>query len=146
MLYQTEEEIKKDENKTGIPGDGVDSVSPIYHEYDDNYRILWYNYTEYCQPLNFETQEENLKHLSLLHEKMGDLGFSWQGTGKNWGGVIDAVDTALQGRIGEVRKAGLNIMMSMKSEGKPVSYFNYFLIALALYFVGDYFWKKRKKS
>ena len=70
----------------------------------------------------FETQEENLSHLALLHERMGDLGFSWQGRGNQWGGVIDAVDTALQARIGEVRKAGLNIMMSMKSEGKPVSF------------------------
>ncbi len=70
----------------------------------------------------FETQEQNLKQLALLHERMGDLGFSWQGTGKQWGGVIDAVDLGLQSRIGEVRKAGLNIMMSMKSEGKPVSF------------------------
>ena len=70
----------------------------------------------------FETQAENLSHLALLHERMGDLGFSWHGNGKQWGGVIDAVDTALQARIGEVRKAGLNIMMSMKSEGKPVSF------------------------
>lgn len=70
----------------------------------------------------FETQEENLKHLSLLHERMGDLGFSWSGSGKQWGGVVDAIDPAMQARIGEVRKAGLNIMMSMKSEGKPVSF------------------------
>ncbi|TDA89746.1 FAD-binding oxidoreductase, partial [Halomonas marinisediminis] len=28
----------------------------------------------------------------------------------------------LQNDIGEVRKSGLNIMMSMKSEGKPVSF------------------------
>lgn len=70
----------------------------------------------------FETQEENLSHLSQLHERMADLGFSWDGTGENWGGVVDAVDPAMQARIGEVRKAGLNIMMSMKSEGKPVSF------------------------
>ena len=70
----------------------------------------------------FDTQEENLKHLKLLHECMTDLGFSWQGSGKNCGGVIDAVDAKMQARIGEVRKAGLNIMMSMKSEGKPVSF------------------------
>ncbi len=70
----------------------------------------------------FETQAQNLTHLKLLHERMGDLGFSWQGTDKHWGGVVDAVDPALQARIGEVRKAGLNIMMSMKSEGKPVSF------------------------
>lgn len=70
----------------------------------------------------FETQEENLQHLTLLEETMNDLGYSWQGTGKKWGGVVRAVDASLQSRIGEVRKAGLNIMMSMKSEGKPVSF------------------------
>ncbi len=70
----------------------------------------------------FETQEENLKHLSLLHERMADLGFTWSGSGDKHGGVVDAIDPAMQSRIGEVRKAGLNIMMSMKSEGKPVSF------------------------
>lgn len=70
----------------------------------------------------FDTQEKNNQHLELLAERMSDLGFSWQGTGKQWGGVIKATDPALQARIGEVRKAGLNIMMSMKSEGKPVSF------------------------
>jgi len=70
----------------------------------------------------FDTQNENLAQLSRLHERMGDLGFSWDGEGEHWGGVIDAIDAGTQGRIGEVRKAGLNIMMSMKSEGKPVSF------------------------
>ena len=70
----------------------------------------------------FDTHNENLEQLSLLHERMGDLGFSWEGTGKHWGGVVDAVDSGIQARIAEVRKAGLNIMMSMKSEGKPVSF------------------------
>jgi len=70
----------------------------------------------------FESESENFDHLKLLHEQMADLGFSWNGKGEQWGGVVDAVDPALQSRIGEVRKAGLNIMMSMKSEGKPVSF------------------------
>ncbi len=70
----------------------------------------------------YESEEENHAHLRLLHERMADLGFSWSGKGKGWGGVVDAVDAGLQARIGEVRKAGLNIMMSMKSEGKPVSF------------------------
>ncbi len=70
----------------------------------------------------YETQAENLAHLALLDERMADLGFTWQGQGKHWGGVVEAVDTGMQARIGEVRKAGLNIMMSMKSEGKPVSF------------------------
>ncbi len=70
----------------------------------------------------FDSQDENLKHLARLHERMADLGFTWQGKDRHWGGVVDAVDAGLQARIGEVRKAGLNIMMSMKSEGKPVSF------------------------
>ncbi len=69
-----------------------------------------------------ESHEDNLQQLSRLHDCMGDLGFSWQGKDQQWGGVVDAVDKTLQARIGEVRKAGLNIMMSMKSEGKPVSF------------------------
>ncbi|ASJ70978.1 FAD-binding and (Fe-S)-binding domain-containing protein [Granulosicoccus antarcticus] len=70
----------------------------------------------------FETEAENLRHLRLLHERMADLGFSWKGQGKSWGGVVEAIDPGMQARIGEVRKAGLNIMMSMKAEGKPVSF------------------------
>ena len=70
----------------------------------------------------FDSQQENENHLALLHERMSDLGFTWQGSGKQWGGVVDAINPAMQARIGEVRKAGLNIMMSMKSEGKPVSF------------------------
>lgn len=69
-----------------------------------------------------ETEQENLSQLALLHEIMADLGLTWGGKGRHWGGVVDAVDLGLQARIGEVRKAGLNIMMSMKSEGKPVSF------------------------
>ena len=70
----------------------------------------------------FETHDDNLKQLSRLHQRMGDLGFSWEGKDKQWGGVVDAIDSDMQARISEVRKAGLNIMMSMKSEGKPVSF------------------------
>jgi Fe-S oxidoreductase len=36
--------------------------------------------------------------------------------------VIEIVDPALQREVWEVRKAGLNIMMSMKGDGKPVSF------------------------
>ena len=70
----------------------------------------------------FDTHDENLTQLSRLHERMADLGFSWKGKDKHWGGVVDAIDSDMQARIGDVRKAGLNIMMSMKSEGKPVSF------------------------
>ena len=66
--------------------------------------------------------DENLKRLDLLEDAMGGLGFSWSGTGKTWGGVVRATDDGLQSAIAEVRKSGLNIMMSMKAEGKPVSF------------------------
>ncbi|MEO1775093.1 MAG: FAD-linked oxidase C-terminal domain-containing protein [Pseudomonadota bacterium] len=65
---------------------------------------------------------ENRRRLDALHDVMRDLGYAWGEPGKADGGVVEAVDPGLQGRIGEVRKQGLNIMMSMKSEGKPVSF------------------------
>ena len=36
--------------------------------------------------------------------------------------VVEAIEPAAQARIWEVRKAGLNIVMSMKGDGKPVSF------------------------
>lgn len=36
------------------------------------------------------------------------------------------------------------LFTTVNGEGQPQSYFKYFLILLALYFVGDHFWKKRK--
>ena len=38
------------------------------------------------------------------------------------GGVVEVLDPKLQAAINEMRTAGLNIMMSMKEEGKPVSF------------------------
>ena len=60
--------------------------------------------------------------LRQLDEMMGDLGFSWSGMGKEWGGMTPVPDPAMQARIAELRSSGLNIMMSMKSDGKPVSF------------------------
>ncbi len=65
---------------------------------------------------------ENQRKLQHLDDAMADLGFSWQAEGTNWGGVVHALDNDLQAAIAEVRKSGLNIMMSMKAEGKPVSF------------------------
>jgi len=70
----------------------------------------------------FDNQSKNIESLKLLSERMSDLGFNWNGSGNQWGGVVEAVDAASQSAIAEVRTAGLNIMMSMKSEGKPVSF------------------------
>jgi FAD/FMN-containing dehydrogenase/Fe-S oxidoreductase len=60
--------------------------------------------------------------LRQLDEMMGDLGFSWSGSGKNWGGMTPVPDPSMQARIADLRSSGLNIMMSMKSDGKPVSF------------------------
>jgi FAD/FMN-containing dehydrogenase/Fe-S oxidoreductase len=69
-----------------------------------------------------EDDDENARRLKALGALIGDLGISWGKTGAKWGGVVDVLDPTLQGAIGEVRTAGLNIMMSMKEEGKPISF------------------------
>ena len=38
------------------------------------------------------------------------------------GGVVDVIDSNLQSKVSEMRKSGLNIMMSMKNDAKPVSF------------------------
>ena len=65
---------------------------------------------------------ENLRRLKRLADLMGDLGFGWDKTGAKRGGVVEVLDPALQTAIADVRTSGLNIMMSMKEEGKPVSF------------------------
>ncbi len=69
-----------------------------------------------------EDEAENLRRLARLHEMMSDLGFNWDKDAEWTGGVIDAIDPGLQGRVAEMRKSGLNIMMSMKQAAKPVSF------------------------
>ena len=76
------------------------------------------------------SQAENRRHLSLLADCMAELGLSWDGKERHWGGVIEIESADLQAQIGEVRKSGLNIMMSMKSEGKPVSFVEDCAVAL----------------
>jgi FAD/FMN-containing dehydrogenase/Fe-S oxidoreductase len=66
--------------------------------------------------------DENLVRVKELTELMGDLGFSWDGSGAHWGGVNVVLDPKLQTAITDVRTSGLNIMMSMRDEGKPVSF------------------------
>jgi FAD/FMN-containing dehydrogenase/Fe-S oxidoreductase len=65
---------------------------------------------------------ENLRRLRRLEELMGDFGFSWQNAGAQWGGVVEVLDPKLQAAVTEMRTAGLNIMMSMKEAGKPISF------------------------
>ena len=69
-----------------------------------------------------EGDEENERRLKRLSEMMGDLGFSWDKIGAKCGGVVEVRDAGLQAAIAEVRASGLNIMMSMKDERKPVSF------------------------
>ena len=57
---------------------------------------------------------DSLKHkLRELDELMAAHGFP--------DAVVEAIDPEFQKQVWEVRKAGLNIMMSMKGDGKPVS-------------------------
>ena len=69
-----------------------------------------------------EDQADNLVRLKQLGELMGDLGFGWNNEQRKWGGVVEITEPALQSGIADFRAAGLNVMMSMKQEGKPVSF------------------------
>ena len=55
-----------------------------------------------------------LAKLDEMEAMMADLGFP--------AAVVRATDAQFQADIAEVREAGLNIMMSMKGDGKPVSF------------------------
>ena len=77
-----------------------------------------------------EDQAENLRRLAGLGELMAERGLRWGDSGKREGGVVEAVDPAFQSAIWEVRKQGLNIMMSMKGDGKPVSFIEDCAVAL----------------
>ena len=61
-----------------------------------------------------EDSAAQVAKLQRLAELMADLGLP--------GSVVQITEAPLQKDIWEVRKAGLNIMMSMKGDGKPVSF------------------------
>ena len=61
-----------------------------------------------------EERADQLRDLTRLVELMADLGMS--------GSVVEMPEPRPQSELWEVRKAGLNIMMSMKGDGKPVSF------------------------
>ena len=61
-----------------------------------------------------EDRDALLARLARLVELMADLGYPRA--------VVEAVEPAFQRAVWEVRKAGLNIMMSMKGDGKPISF------------------------
>ena len=66
--------------------------------------------------------DENLHRLKRLGQAMGDLGYDWNNKPNKRGGVVEAIDPSFQSAIFEVRKSGLNIMMSMKDDRKPISF------------------------
>jgi len=61
-----------------------------------------------------DQRDAQVAKLAQLVELMGDHGLP--------GSVVEITDAKLQKEVWEVRKAGLNIMMSMKGDGKPVSF------------------------
>jgi len=61
-----------------------------------------------------EDRDEQVRRLKDLVALMGERGLP--------GSVVEVIDPAVQKEFWEVRKAGLNIMMSMKGDGKPVSF------------------------
>ncbi|SFA96976.1 FAD/FMN-containing dehydrogenase [Poseidonocella pacifica] len=83
-----------------------------------------------------DSPEENDRKVSALHDTMASLGFGFGNGGAKEGGAVEIRDGRLAAEIGEVRKSGLNIMMSMKSAGKPVSFVEDCAVPLA--HLGDY--------
>ncbi|HSC94256.1 MAG TPA: FAD-linked oxidase C-terminal domain-containing protein [Burkholderiales bacterium] len=61
-----------------------------------------------------DDRDEQVRRLRQLVELMAELGLA--------GSVVEITDARVQRDVWEVRKAGLNIMMSMKGDGKPVSF------------------------
>ena len=58
--------------------------------------------------------KEQLRNLDRLEELMGDLGLP--------DSVLRAESAVIQARVWSLRKAALNIVMSMKGDGKPISF------------------------
>ena len=69
-----------------------------------------------------DDRDEQRRRLKQLVDLMGSLGFP--------DAVVEATDSGFQQAVWEVRKAGLNIMMSMKGDGKPVSFIEDCAVAL----------------
>ncbi|HEY2187874.1 MAG TPA: FAD-linked oxidase C-terminal domain-containing protein, partial [Caldimonas sp.] len=69
------------------------------------------------------TKASLVERLARLVELMGELGLV--------GSVVEMTDDGAQKRLWEVRKAGLNIMMSLKGDGKPVSFIEDCAVPLA---------------
>lgn len=74
--------------------------------------------------------EANAAKLAELAEMMGNLGYTFTGQKDRWGGVVPITENALQSAIAEYRKSGLNVMMSIKEAGKPISFVEDCAVAL----------------
>ncbi|SDF39451.1 FAD-binding and (Fe-S)-binding domain-containing protein [Limimaricola pyoseonensis] len=72
--------------------------------------------------VEFDDPDTNAERIAELHDTMSDLGYGFGRGGAQEGGVVEVWDAKLMADIGELRKSGLNIMMSMKEAGKPVSF------------------------
>ena len=100
---------------------GLSREIPMYRETTDRFirgnpeAILLVEFAE-------EDPDENARRLKALGEMMGSLGFDFGNPPAKRGGVVEATDPAFQSAIWEVRKSGLNIMMSMRDDRKPVSF------------------------
>ena len=66
--------------------------------------------------------DENAENIARLEDVMSDLGYGFGRGGAHEGGVVTVAEPRLQSAIAELRASGLNIMMSMKEAGKPVSF------------------------
>ena len=64
--------------------------------------------------VEFSGEANQVQKLKQLGQLMGDFGLP--------GSVVEITDASQQKDLWDVRKAGLNIMMSMKGDGKPVSF------------------------
>ena len=69
------------------------------------------------------TADISRRRLDDLVALLGDLGLS--------GSVVRIIDASAQKALWEVRKAGLNIMMSLRGDGKPVSFIEDCAVPLA---------------
>jgi FAD/FMN-containing dehydrogenase/Fe-S oxidoreductase len=69
-----------------------------------------------------DDRDEQHRRLKQLVELMGSLGIP--------DAVVETAEPDFQQAVWEVRKAGLNIMMSMKGDGKPVSFIEDCAVAL----------------
>ena len=77
-----------------------------------------------------EDPAENTRRLAALETMMADLGFGWDKPAAFTGGTVVLTEDSDQARISEMRKSGLNIMMSMKTAAKPVSFVEDCAVAL----------------